>query len=65
MKFKDEKAKKLMNFDFKRFSKSKQQAMHRLDHGDKYSDSQLILQDIESAKREGKQVVIHEEKISI
>lgn len=65
MKFKDEKAKKLMNFDFKRFSKSKQQAMNRLDHGEKYSDSQLILQDIKPAKREGKQVVIQEEKISI
>lgn len=65
MKFKDQKAKKLMNFDFNRFSKSKQQAMHRLDHGKKYTQSNLILQDIESKKKDGKDTVVREEKISI
>jgi hypothetical protein len=66
MQFKNERAKKLMNFDFKLFSKNKGNSLMRLNTGEKFSSTSLHLQDIELVKsKKKKQNIIAYNKIII
>ncbi|TFF63687.1 MAG: hypothetical protein EU521_00680 [Promethearchaeota archaeon] len=63
MKFKNQKAKKLMNFDFDLFSTSKKKAFNRLDRGNKFTETIIRLQDIKSNKE--KKEIVRESEIHI
>jgi hypothetical protein len=63
MKFKNQKAKELMNFDFDLFSNSKKEAFERLERGQKFTGTLIKLQDIK--KKDKKKEIISEREIRI
>ncbi|MHA1750651.1 MAG: hypothetical protein ACTSYF_18665 [Promethearchaeota archaeon] len=66
MKFKNEQAKKLMNFDFPLFSKDKEKSFGRLDRGFKFSKTLVDLQNIKPPKEKKEtEQILGEVKIEI
>ena len=66
MRFKNEKAKKLMNFDFTVFSDAKKNSFGRLTRGSNFSKTLIDLQDVELHEKDAsKEKVISEVKIEI
>lgn len=66
MKFKNERAKKLMNFDFNVFSNAKKSSFGRLTRGSNFSKTMIDLQDVKShEKGVSKEQIISEVKIEI
>jgi hypothetical protein len=61
MQFKNEQAKKLMNFDFQIYSKEKEKSFGRLDRGSKFSKTLIDLQNIipSKKKKEIEQILGH------
>jgi hypothetical protein len=64
MQFKNEQAKKLMNFDFQFFASGKKKTLGRLDRGSHFSKVLIDLQDIKLAKKKKKELIA-EVKIEI
>ncbi|MBD3194920.1 MAG: hypothetical protein GF317_07700 [Candidatus Lokiarchaeota archaeon] len=64
MQFKNQEAKKLMNFNFKIFANSKSEALKRIDHQDNFRETTVKLQDIIVDEKK-KHKVIAEDIISI
>ncbi|MEJ2251760.1 MAG: hypothetical protein P8Y97_19145, partial [Candidatus Lokiarchaeota archaeon] len=65
MKFENQKAKELMNFDFELYSTSKEHAFNRLERGQNFKETIIRLQDIKTSEKEKKKEIIKESEIRI
>ncbi|MHA1192078.1 MAG: hypothetical protein ACTSP9_07250 [Promethearchaeota archaeon] len=66
MQFKNEQAKKLMNFDFQLFSREKEKSFGRLDRGSKFTKTLIDLQNIKPPKEKKEtEQILAEVKIEI
>lgn len=64
MQFKNEKAKELMDFNFKIFSEEKRKMFNRLNRGHQFSETTINLQDIKVIEKDNNKI-INETRISI